>query len=139
MKNLKALLLCAVVAVPGYAQLLTGRISGTVIDASSAVVSGAHVEALNADTNLKLSTITSSNGIYQFANVPIGTYKVTVEQTGFQRQVFTAISVSANRTTTVDAKLAVATVASEVNVTAETPLVNQSRRDYRIRSRFEHH
>lgn len=90
------------------------------------VLRDAQVQAINAENNLKLTAQTQDNGIYQFANLPIGTYKVTMAQQGFQTRVFTSIPVSANRTTSVDAVLALASVNAEVSVSAEAPLVNQS-------------
>lgn len=126
MKILISFLLCVWLAVPMHAQLLLGRMSGTVTDASGRVVPGAQVEAVQTATNLKLTATTQDNGIYQFANLPIGTYKITVTQPGFQSGLFTSIPVSANRTTTVDAELALASVNAAVIVSAEAPLVNQS-------------
>ncbi|MGI8991619.1 MAG: carboxypeptidase-like regulatory domain-containing protein [Bryobacteraceae bacterium] len=126
MSLLRSILLCVISASPGFGQLLLGRISGTVSDPSGGAMARAKVEALNADTNLKLAALTQANGIYQFANLPIGAYKVTIGHEGFQSRQFTSIPVSANRTTTVDAQLALASMNSAVDVSSEAPLVNQS-------------
>jgi hypothetical protein len=61
----------------------------------------------------------------EIPNLPIGSYSVTVTQSGFQAKVFTQIPVSANRTTTVDAQLEVGAAATTIEVEA-TPLRNET-------------
>src|SRR6516165_10152575 len=106
------------------AQQLTGAMSGTVRDSSGAVVAGAKVVVVNADTNLRISGESSRNGSYQFADIPAGTYSITFSLTGFKSEFHTTIIVEGNRTTTVDGKLEVGTLEATVEVT-DTPLLNQ--------------
>src|SRR5207244_2614744 len=67
----------------GLAQSVLGNISGTVTDAQNAVIPGAKVVIKNNDTNLTISGVAKSDGLYQFTNLPIGNYTVTVSQNGF--------------------------------------------------------
>ena len=125
--RLFAVFFCSLCLIqPVSAQLLLGRISGTVTDVSKAAIPNAHIEATNTGTGLTVDTTAQSNGLYQFENLPIGTYKVTVTAPGLQTKIFSSIPVQANRTTTVDAELPVATASATVEVTSETPLVNQT-------------
>src|SRR5882672_5859764 len=74
-----------VVAVASLtAQTFRGTILGTVTDPTGAVVAGAQVKVRNASTGLERATVTSSDGSYSTPELPIGTYDVTVTQSGFQ-------------------------------------------------------
>ncbi|HEV2730000.1 MAG TPA: carboxypeptidase-like regulatory domain-containing protein, partial [Terriglobales bacterium] len=66
------------------AQTFRGTILGTVTDPSGAVVTGAKVTAKNVGTGLERTTQTSADGSYSIPELPIGTYTVTVSQSGFQ-------------------------------------------------------
>ncbi len=106
------------------AQEVTGAITGTVKDASGSAVPGASVKCANIATNLEVNAITDGNGSYLLPNLPAGTYKLTVSQTGFQTEDHTEILVNGGRTTTVDGNLQVGQMSATVEVTA-TPLMNQ--------------
>src|SRR5579885_103389 len=69
------------------AQQATALINGTVKDPSGAVVIGAKVTLVNSGTNTARSTTTNKDGIYLFPLVPIGTYELDVEQSGFDKYV----------------------------------------------------
>src|SRR5690348_2072305 len=69
------------------AQTFRGTILGTVTDASGAVVSGAKVTVKNVATGLERTTQTSADGSYTLPELPIGTYSVTVTQSGFQTSI----------------------------------------------------
>jgi hypothetical protein len=107
------------------AQQLLGGITGTVSDASGAAVPEVEVAVKNLGTNLEIKTSTQVNGGYQVSSLPIGDYSVTFTREGFKTETHTAISVAANRTTTVDGKLQVGVIATSVEVTA-TPMLNQT-------------
>ena len=105
------------------AQQTLGGITGTVTDASGAVVSGATVALVGDETKLSRTQTTSSNGSYSFVNLPIGNYTLTFSQQGFQEERVPAIAVQANRTATVNAELKVGNVSESITV-EETPLLN---------------
>ena len=75
------LLLCT---TPLLAQTFRGTILGTVSDPQGAVVPGAKVTVHNIDTGLERTTQTSADGSYSVPELPVGTYTVTVTQSGFQ-------------------------------------------------------
>ena len=108
-----------------FGQAETGVIEGTVTDSSNAVVTGAKVTVVSAQTGLTRSTTTTSAGEYTITNLKPDTYNVTIEHAGFQkysRQVQVLIG-SKNE---VSAQLAVTGTSTTVEVTAsgETATVN---------------
>jgi hypothetical protein len=64
--------------------MTTGDIVGTVTDASGAVVPGAKVTALFADTNESHSAVANSSGQYRFSLMQPGDYVVTAEAPGLK-------------------------------------------------------
>jgi len=68
----------------GFGQgIVTGSISGTVVDPQSAVVAGANVRATHVETGRVFSTTSSTAGVVQLPSLPLGTYTVVVEAKGF--------------------------------------------------------
>ncbi len=105
------------------AQQTLGGIAGTVTDATGSAVPGAAVDVRDIDTNLKVKTTASNNGTYEMLNLPVGNYSVSFSKDGFKTEAHTAIIVQGNRTTTVNGRLEIGTVATSVEVTS-TPLLN---------------
>src|SRR5713101_214502 len=112
------------------AQTFRGTILGTVTDASGALVAGATVKVRNVGTGQERSTTTSADGSYAIPELPIGTYAVTISQSGFQTSVVTGVSVDVATERRVDAALKTGEVAVHVEVSAETlPLVETTSND----------
>jgi carboxypeptidase family protein len=99
------------------AQTVVGRISGTVKDASGAVVVNATVTATHTATNLSRTASTDNEGFYTLTNLPAGTYTVSAEQANFKRAVHEDISVTADGRLTVDLSLETGQVTEMVQVT----------------------
>ncbi|MGC1935406.1 MAG: carboxypeptidase-like regulatory domain-containing protein, partial [Candidatus Acidiferrales bacterium] len=66
------------------AQQTLGAINGTVTDASHAVIGKATVQVKNLGTGLTVDATTQSDGSYNIADLPIGTYSVTISKQGFK-------------------------------------------------------
>ena len=79
-----AAFLVATIAVPVLAQKITATIRGTVTDPSGSVIPGAKVTVKNEDTGLTRVSEANSEGIYSFAELPVGTYRIEVESAGFR-------------------------------------------------------
>jgi outer membrane receptor protein involved in Fe transport len=106
------------------AQTFRGTILGTVTDPSGAVVAGAKVTAKNTGTGLERSTQTSGDGSYSLPELPIGTYTVTITQSGFQTFVATGVTVDVAAERRVDAAMKTGEVSTQVQVSADQlPLV----------------
>ena len=109
--------LAIVVLAAGESRAGTGgSVSGTVKDASGAVVPDATVSAKNLDTGLQVRGATNSGGFYSFAELPVGRYTIAIEKTGFRLYLRTAVYVDTNRALTVDAVLVVGAEGNAVTV-----------------------
>jgi hypothetical protein len=108
-------------AVAGYCQTFRGAINGTVTDQSGAVVANAGVAATNVGTGVTVSTVTTSDGVFGFQDLPLGTYKISVTATGFKSETIDNVSVTAGNIYTLPVKLTVGsagTTAVEVSAAA---------------------
>ena len=102
-----------------WAQTFRGTILGTVTDQSGAVVAGAKVVVKNNGTGQERSAATSGDGSYSVPELPIGTYTVTITQTGFQTSVTTGVVVDVATERRVDAVLRAGEVSQSVEVSGE--------------------
>jgi hypothetical protein len=78
----------------------------------------ATVTLMNTGTNSEKTAITNSNGAYEFVNVEIGNYKLTVDVAGFQKTEYQAFDIAARATFRIDIDLKVASQATSVTVEA---------------------
>ena len=105
----------------------TGAITGTVQDASGAVVANADVRITNQETNvLERSVRTGPDGNFTAPLLPVGTYSVSIEASGFAQGKFDGIAVRVTETTRMIAKLSPQAVQQKVEVQAEVQTVNTS-------------
>src|ERR1700691_2569529 len=91
-------ILCALVLLASSgrvvrAQVLYGSLTGNVNDPTGAPIPGAHVEAVNQETNVKNETDTDAHGVYHFTEVQSGVYKVTVSAKSFRTFIETSVQV----------------------------------------------
>jgi hypothetical protein len=93
-------------------------ITGTVTDASDAVIQDANVTIENTATHVISHTLTNAAGSYVVADVLPGSYIVTVEKTGFQKRVISPVNVDVSKQTRADAQLSTGSVAETVEVAA---------------------
>src|SRR5580693_2917601 len=82
-----------------------GSVSGTVKDASNAVVPNGTVKATNIAAGVQLQVMTNDRGFYSFPNLAVGRYNIVIEKMGFKPYQRTGIAVDANSTLLVDAVL----------------------------------
>jgi hypothetical protein len=74
-----------------FAQVVNATLSGTVADATGALIPGVEVTAQNTGTNVVSTTVTNESGIYRFPSLQPGTYRVSAELAGFQTQAFQVV------------------------------------------------
>lgn len=114
-------------SLPAYGQALTsGTISGQILDASKAAIPGATVTATHAATGTVRTTKTNAQGFYTLTDLPVGTYNVSVEHAGFQRLAQTGVVLNAASTVQLNMVLTVGTLAQEVVVTSQAPVINKT-------------
>ena len=116
-------------AVVAGAQENRGTIQGTVKDPQGATVSGATVTIVNNETNGNVSLKTSEVGRYMAPLLLPGTYTVSVEATGFKKDVRNGVQLLSGDIFTLDFSLQIGASTDAVTVTAEAPLIDVSHTD----------
>ena len=104
----------------------TATIQGTVMDKSQSVVVGAQVVAKNRGTDFNRTSTTNDSGYFRFELLPIGVYTVTISKTGFATNTET-VEIMVGQTVTVNAELRVGSTSEVIEVTSETPLIEQEK------------
>ena len=112
-------LLAAFLPIVLFAQSERGSISGTVRDASGAVVPGARVSVTDPGTNTTLRTVTTETGDYTAPNLSAGTYTVRIEREGFKPAVMNNVMVNAGLAAHGDVTMEVGTAQQAVEVQAQ--------------------
>jgi len=112
--------LVAVFVAPTAVQAQTASITGTVNDATGAMVPSAKVTARNTETNSARSTQTTDTGTYRITNLMPGIYEVLFEKQGFQTLRFSRVSLTVDQVLTLDAKVEVSAVSQTMEVNAQS-------------------
>lgn len=115
-----------ILLVAGFSQGQTfrGAINGTVVDPSGAVVAGAEVRVINSGTGVALSTASTSEGQFSFQDLPLGSYKLTVNAPGFQPVNVDNVSVTAGSVYTLPVKLTMGQQTTAIEVSAASVTVD---------------
>jgi len=98
-------------------------LSGTVIDASGAVIPGADVGAKHTGTGVVTSAVTNSDGVFSIPSLPIGNYTVTVTLQGFKTVIIQNVVLTAASPASVKATLEVGGVSEQVTVSSLSEIV----------------
>ena len=106
-----------------FGQLDTGQITGSVTDASGAVVGQASITVVNANTGMTRTTVTSANGTFILTGLPAGDYKMTIGAAGFG-SITQTVTVSIGGSQSVDVRLAVQSAVTVVQVQATATTIN---------------
>ena len=115
--------LSALISTGAFAQQTTGNITGRVLDAQGAAVPGATVTARNAATGFTRSVISDEEGVYRLQALPVGTYDLATELSGFSSVEQKAVVVNVGQNISIDFALKVASVAETVTVTGQSPMI----------------
>jgi hypothetical protein len=119
-----ALLAMALSVTLLFAQETTGGLQGTVKDPSGAVVAGAHVEVTGSTLVGQKALNTDSSGYYRFANLPPGTYSISVAAKNFKNVRREGLVLEVGHLPTVDITLEVGSNAETVEVSGTAPLID---------------
>ncbi len=106
-----------------YAQANAG-ITGTVTDSSGAIVAGATVTITNQGTGLENHATSTSAGTYSVTGLTPGVYSITVEATGFKKEVQNSVNVEVSTNSTINITLAAGATSETVEVTADPIALN---------------
>ena len=127
-KATRVLMLMALVACFCGAAIAqtSGSISGEVRDEKQAVITGATVTMRNISTNETRTVQTNADGRYHFAGVPVGSYEITVESSGFAKHQQSGITLALNQSAVVDVTMKPGAVQEVVNVVENASMLNTS-------------
>lgn len=103
-------------ATAAFSAEVTAILTGTVKDSNGAVVPGANITLTNTSTNVSRAITSSPDGSYVFNLVPVGTYQVTVEHSGFRKYVQSGIVLEVNQNAKLNPVLRVGTSNEVVEV-----------------------
>lgn len=107
--------------------IVTGAVSGTVQDASAAVIVGANVKATQLATNTEFNGTTDSHGYFELKNLPIGVYTVTISAPNFGDLRLNQVIVESGKNNALGAQsLKVGTSMDLVSVEATAPLIEST-------------
>src|ERR1700722_2476080 len=121
------LLLGAALAGSMAAQDISGTIEGSVLDPSGAGGPKAKVSITNTDRNLTVRTITSdAGGNYAAPLIPVGTYLIKAEASGFKTATRSGIVLNVNDDLKINITLEVGAVSETVDVTSQAAGVELS-------------
>src|SRR5918993_19701 len=115
--------LCVVTATAAYAQESRGTITGTVVDASRAVIPGATVTITNVARGTDVTVVTNETGFFQAPYLISGTYRITVELAGFKKLVREGVEVRVDDRLQIELPLELGGTEEQVTVTAEAPML----------------
>ena len=104
-----------------------GSVSGSVKDASGALVAGVKVSLTNTSTNAKLETTTNPNGEFQFVQLAPATYSLVAEAQGFKKISVSSVLVEVDQITHLELTLEVGSLTESVQVEAVAPLLENDK------------
>jgi hypothetical protein len=102
----------------------TGQVIGTVVDAQGGVLPGVTVSATSPQLQGTRTAITDGSGTFRFPTLPPGTYTIKANLSGFQDAAQENVTVSLDRTASLNLKMQVAGVSQTVNVMGASPVVD---------------
>src|SRR5262245_17816912 len=106
------------------AQSPNASLTGRVTDSSKALIAGAGVAAIGADTNVRHETTTNASGEYYLTNLPPGRYQIEIEKSGFKKLVKPDVILNVQDALALDFELQVGPVSESVEVEGGAPLLN---------------
>ena len=107
----------------GFAQVDTGSLVGTVKDSSGAALSNVSVTAINIDTAVPIGVKTDAEGNYVISPLRIGRYSLSVESSGFRKDIRKDIVLNVQETLRIDFTLQVGSVTETMEVSGVPPLL----------------
>lgn len=120
---LLALAFTPLILVPAYAQVAGATLSGTVNDATGAVIPNAEMSVKNVATGVTRSVVTDAAGLYTAPNLLPGTYEVTVTASGFKTEVRSGVTLTVGAQQVLNLTLQVGQTTQQVQVTGAAPAV----------------
>jgi len=105
------------------AQTGAASMTGIVTDQSGAGVPGATVTATNQATNVDYTAVSNEAGNYTITSLPVGTYIVKTELSGFKTAATKPMEVEAKQILRLDVRLELGAVEERVEVAGQSPVL----------------
>jgi hypothetical protein len=105
----------------------SGEIRGTVTDPTGATVPKATVTVEDSEKGTRRTAVTETAGEYRVTGLPPSSYSVTIETSGFQKEIRKDVVVNVGQTVILDFRLQLASATAHVEVTEELPVVETER------------
>jgi hypothetical protein len=112
-----------------YAQSPNASVTGQVIDSSKAIIAGAHVLAVNVNTNIRYEAATNGAGEYYFPNLLPGTYRMEADMTGFKAVIKPNVVLHVQDAVEINFELAIGSASESITVGGGEPLVQLATSD----------
>ncbi|HTF69809.1 MAG TPA: TonB-dependent receptor, partial [Edaphobacter sp.] len=112
-----------------HAQSPNASVTGQVIDSSKAIVAGAHVLAVNVNTNIRYEAATNGAGEYYFPNLLPGTYRMEADMTGFKAVIKPNVVLHVQDAVEINFELAIGSASESITVEGGEPLVQLATSD----------
>ena len=125
----------ACLALAASGQTTTASISGVVTDEQQSVIPNATVTARNTDTGFSRTVQTDGSGRYNFVNLPLGAYEVSIEAQNFSKHIQKGVTLTVNQNAVVDVGLRAGGVQEVVTVTEDASVLNTTTAE--VSTRFD--
>jgi hypothetical protein len=116
-----AVLLCSANGTMG--QEVTATITGTAADPSGAAIAGAKVTAKSVERGIAYTAETNESGLYRISQLPVGSYELKVEKTGFASLAYAAFVLTLNQVARIDVVLKVGQISQTIEVNTSAPIL----------------
>jgi hypothetical protein len=121
---MRLIAVCIAAALPMAAQLITGSITGNVVDPSRLAINGARVELAHAATGRVRTSISDAAGVFVISGLEAGEYRIGITQQGFKKAERKGIVLdTGQRLALGEMVLDIGNVSETVSVTAERAVV----------------
>ena len=123
MRSVAVSLFSCAFALVAFAQGDRGTVTGSIADPAGAVVANASIQVRNVETDAVYVAASTATGNYTLAQLPTGTYEVSVSVLGFKKYIRKGLNVAVAQTLRIDIGLDVGSASDSVTVTSEASLL----------------
>jgi len=110
-------------AVPDFAQVLNGSLTGSVLDPQNLALPGAKVTVVDRATGRQYTATTDETGVFTVTDLEKGNYRVIVEAPNFAKFTIETVQVNVAQTAKVVVKMELAAAGTEIRVTADQAVI----------------
>jgi len=117
-------LLLAILGFPCACLAQEARLSGNVTDASGGAISGGKITATQLERNFEFLATTTAEGRFVLPRLPIGTYQIRAEASGFKQYLKSDLILTTNADVLLNITMEVGAVTEQITVTGEATRVS---------------